>query len=186
MTLTVITPPAEPAVSLADAKAYLRIGHAGEDALLAELVAAATTRLEAASGLTLVRRTLSRRLYAWPATLAGNGFILRPRPVTRLVSVTVTDETGASEDITSRFQIFAGRLVVRPWSVAPAICPGGHAEIVFECGHGAAADLPDDLQLAVMRLTAEAYRSGRSDLGGDSGLPADVAAIITAHRELRV
>jgi len=83
MTLTVITPPAEPAVSLADAKAYLRIGHAGEDALLAELVAAATTRLEAASGLTLVRRTLSRRLYAWPATLAGNGFILRPRPVTR-------------------------------------------------------------------------------------------------------
>ncbi len=186
MTLTVITPPAEPAVSLPDAKAYLRIGHAGEDELVADLVASATARLEAASGLTLVRRTLSRRLQAWPATLAGNGFILRPRPVIGLVSVTLTDESGASEDMSSRFQLFAGRLVVRPWSMAPAIVSGGHADVVFECGFGPAASLPEDLQLAVMRLAAEAYRTGRSELGGERGLPADVSAILMAHREMRV
>ncbi|MEM7766447.1 MAG: hypothetical protein AAF253_03045 [Pseudomonadota bacterium] len=186
MTLTVITPPAEPAVPLADAKTYLRIGHSGEDALVGDLVAAATARLEAASGLSLVSRILSRQLHAWPATLAGKGFILRPKPVSRLIRVDLVDETGAVEDISSRFQIHAGRLVVRPWSVAPAICFGGHANIVFDTGYGTAEQLPDDLQLAVLRLTAEAYRTGRTELAGETGLPTDVAAIVTAHRELRV
>lgn len=186
MTLTVIAPPAEPAVALDDAKAYLRIGHNGEDALVADLLAAATARMEAASGLSLVTRTLLRRFSHWPATLSGNGFILRPKPVSRLVSVHVHDEHGVAEDMTARFQLFAGRLIVRPWSIAPAICPGGHADVVFESGYGSAADVPGDLQLAVLRLTAEAYRTGRSDLGGDHGLPSDVASILTAYREMRV
>ena len=35
MTLTVLTPPGEEALPLAEAKAFLRIGHDGEDALVA-------------------------------------------------------------------------------------------------------------------------------------------------------
>ena len=42
MTLTVISPPGEAALSLAQAKAFLLVGHEGEDVLVADLVAAAT------------------------------------------------------------------------------------------------------------------------------------------------
>ena len=55
--LTVMAPPDEPAVSLASAKAYLRIGHSGEDDLVLDLVDAATKRLEQIAGLALVRQT---------------------------------------------------------------------------------------------------------------------------------
>ena len=186
MTLSVVSPPIEPAVTLDLAKSYLRIGHAGEDALVGDLVAAATARLEAASGLSLVSRTLSRRLRDWPATLAGKGFILRPKPAAQLVRVDLVDAQGAAEDITSRFQLQGGRLVVRPWSVAPAIAPDAYADVVFVTGYGGQSDVPDDLQLAVLRLTALAYREGRTDLSGEMGLPRDVADIVAARREVRV
>ncbi|MEL6286347.1 MAG: hypothetical protein AAFQ18_09050 [Pseudomonadota bacterium] len=186
MTLTVITPPAEPAVTLGAAKAYLRIGHSGEDDLVADLIAAATARLEAASGLSLVTRTLSRRFCVWPATLVGKGFILRPKPASTLVRVDLADADGAIEDVTSRFQLVGGRLVVRPWCVAPAISVGGSATVVFNTGYGSESQIPEDLQLAVLRLTGEAYRSGRSALDGSAGLPKDVAEAVMAYRELRV
>jgi uncharacterized phiE125 gp8 family phage protein len=44
--LTVISPPAGEAVSLSQAKAFLRIGHDGEDALVSDLIGQATVRVE--------------------------------------------------------------------------------------------------------------------------------------------
>ena len=51
--LTVIAPPAETAVPVSKAKAFLRIGHEGEDELVADLIARATARVEQAAGLAL-------------------------------------------------------------------------------------------------------------------------------------
>ncbi|MEM0984642.1 MAG: hypothetical protein AAGJ32_00200 [Pseudomonadota bacterium] len=186
MSLTVITPPAEPVIALEDALDFLRMGHDGEAALVTDLVKAATARLEAASGLSLVTRTLSRKFRQWPATLSGIGFILRPKPVLRLRSVVSVADDGTEEDVTSRFQLHAGRLVVRPWSVAPAISRGGTAVITFDSGFGSAATVPEDLKLAVLQLVAEAYRTGRTELDGDAGFPPNVAGTILAYREFRV
>ena len=73
MTLTVITPPDGEALSLDAAKDYLRIGTDGEDALVTALIAAARARLEAASGLALVTRTLKQGWECWPGDVTRRG-----------------------------------------------------------------------------------------------------------------
>ena len=73
MTLTVMTPPDGEALSLDAAKDYLRIGTGGEDALVTALIASARARLEAASGLVLVTRTLKDVLSVRVAEIGADG-----------------------------------------------------------------------------------------------------------------
>lgn len=186
MTLTVITPPGEPAVPLVDAKTYLRIGHDGEDELVADLVEAATKRLEGASGLALVSRMVERCVSAWPARLNGRGYLLRPQPVRALASVELVDAESTREDITSRFVLSCGRMCMRPWSFLPAIPSGGHVAIRFEAGFGGVADVPGDLELAVKMMVADGYGRGRLDAPIDGRLPDAVANILATRREVRL
>ena len=179
--LTVITPPAEEAVSLGAAKDYLRIGHAGEDGLVTELVASARARLETASGLALVTRTVKRSFIRWPVGLLGAGARLLPGPVQSLVSVELVDDEGAVTLETAKFNLSNGRLRLRPFVTCPAIPTGGVAEVTFVTGFGAAADVPKDLVQALKRLILAAYRREAGE-----ALPEEVAAILAARREARL
>lgn len=186
MTLTVITPPAEPPVALSEMKAFLRLGHEGEDALVADLVEAATQQVEGLVGQVLVTRTLERCFTVWPPTLAGRGIVLRPGPVSALTSVSVVDAEGVSEDVTSRFKLDCGRLQLRPWSFAPGIPMGGSVKVRFVAGYGTASAVPSDLVLAVKRLAQETYRSGEFGDGRTPGVPGDVESLLAAYREIRL
>ena len=68
MSYALITPAAEEPVTLAEAKAFLRLDGSDEDALLGDLIATARDYLEMVSGLSLV--TQGWRLYRddWPAS----------------------------------------------------------------------------------------------------------------------
>ena len=179
--LTVITPPAEEAVSLGAAKDYLRLGHAGEDGLITELIAAARARLEAASGLALITRTVKRRFTRWPVGLLNTGARLLPGPVQSLVAVELVDDAGAATLETAKFQLTNGRLRLKPFVTCPAITAGGVAEVSFVTGFGAAADVPEDLVQALKRLILAAYRREAGE-----ALPEEVAAILAARREARL
>ena len=179
--LTVITPPAEEAVSLGAAKDYLRLGHAGEDGLITELIAAARARLEAASGLALITRTVKRRFTRWPVGLLNTGARLLPGPVQSLVAVELVDDAGAATLETAKFHLTNGRLRLKPFVTCPAIPPGGVAEVSFVTGFGAAADVPEDLVQALKRLILAAYRREAGE-----ALPEEVAAILAARREARL
>ncbi len=185
MTITALAPPAEEPLSLAAAKDYLRIGHDGEDALVADLLASARARLEQAAGLALVTRVLRLTLAAWPDHLLVRGLGLRPGPVQRLLGVRIVDATGAPDDVTDFFSHGGGRVCVRPSRLTPPIPVEGRAEIEFETGFGAASDVPGDLRLALKLLLAEGYR--RRDAGASGGaLPPDVAEILAQRREVRL
>ncbi|GAB5457388.1 MAG: hypothetical protein Hens3KO_04180 [Henriciella sp.] len=186
--LTVITPPAEEPVSLSQAKDYLRIGHDGEDGLLLELISSARARLERVAGLALISRALKLTWTRWPGSLGGRGVIIAPTPATGISSVAIFDADDLSTDHTGRFSFECGRLRLRSWSMVPAVPYDGRVEIEFEAGFGSAAQVPEDLKLAVKRLIAEAY--GERGLPGERGvgapLPDDVEAIINAHRGARL
>lgn len=57
MTPLALTPPAEEPLSLAEARAFLRLDETAEDNLLATLITAARLMVEAASGRLLVDQT---------------------------------------------------------------------------------------------------------------------------------
>ncbi|MEP6275426.1 MAG: hypothetical protein ABJ372_09905, partial [Hyphomonas sp.] len=90
-----ISPPDGEALSLGAAKEYLRIGHAGEDGLVADLIASARARLEAETGLALIARTVTRRFDRWPSGVTRTGLRLVPGPASALVSVETVDAEDA-------------------------------------------------------------------------------------------
>src|SRR6266540_3870411 len=62
-----ISPPLAEPVSLAEAKAHLRIDGASEEALITRLISAARRHVEAATGLALIAQGWSHFLDYWPA-----------------------------------------------------------------------------------------------------------------------
>lgn len=187
--LTVISPPEGEAVSLVSAKAFLRVGHGGEDGLMADLISQATARVEQASGLALRLRTLRVEWSTWPAALGGRGAVLPVGPVTALNSVTVFDGDGAASDHTGRFRLECGRLALRAWSMVPAVPMGGRVEVEFEAGFGGVDDVPPDLAQAVLLTLRETYfagDAGRRVTRGGGPLPDPVEAILSARRGVRL
>ena len=179
--LTVITPPAEEALSLAAAKEYLRIGHDGEDGLVGRLIPAARARLEILGGFALVTQTLKRSWTRWPGRMVRHGVRLLPAPASALVAVDLLDAEGAMETVTTRFRLVGGRLSLKPFSALPAIPCGGRAEVTFVAGYGAAEDVPADLVHALKRLVLVTYQRGEA-----ADLPEDVAAVLNARAEVRL
>jgi uncharacterized phiE125 gp8 family phage protein len=66
MSLKLITPPSAPAVTLAEAKAHLRVDVADEDALITSMVVAASEAAEQATGRALMPQTWEITLDAFP------------------------------------------------------------------------------------------------------------------------
>jgi uncharacterized phiE125 gp8 family phage protein len=95
-TLMIVTPPATPLVSLADAKAMLLIDHTADDALLTSLVTAATIEAEGVAARTFVTQTLLLALDAWP----DDGAVRLPHPPLQgVTSVKYFDADNAEQTI---------------------------------------------------------------------------------------
>ena len=183
MQLTVISPPGEAALSLASAKAFLRVGHDGEDALIQGLIDSATAALETATGLCLVQRTLRLSWSGWPASLRRLGVLtLRPGPVKQLVAVRLMDADDAPTEIMGRFGLHDGRLCLQGEASLPFMPAGGRFEVEVIAGFGGADEVPGDLQLALQTIVQAAYVR---PVGGD-GLPPVAGAIAASRREVRI
>ena len=188
MPLTLIDPPAAEPVTLAEAKAFLRLDGSEEDALVDRLIAAARLHLERDLGLALMAQRWTQVFDRWPGETAPLG----PWPVSAVEAVTVKDALGEAQEVDDGSYVadLAGRpaRLIRPggWP-EPGVAAGG-IEITFAAGFGEARDdVPADLRQALLMLVAQWFerRTGLEEAMREQSPPA-VAALVRPWRVVRL
>lgn len=181
MPLSLLTPPSAEPVTLAEMKAYLRVEHDDEDALIAQLITAARRACEGSTRRAFLAQSWRLTRGRWPR----DGQI--DVPLAPLVSVTAafirTADGGETTIDPARFRVVAGAapglILARRPLPAPAVDSTIELDIAAGYGEDASA-VPADLVEAVRRLAAQLYES--RGVTKDPSLPADVAALLAPHR----
>jgi uncharacterized phiE125 gp8 family phage protein len=183
-----ITPPALEPVSLAEARAHLRIAHVDEDALIGTLISSARRIVEARTGLFLIEQVWTSYLDDWP----DDGIVLLPlSPVTVVGEVGVFGEDDVKAvidpahyyaDLTSRpprLLLRGSRVWARPGRIANGIA------ITVTAGYGPAApSVPEALRQAVLQFVAHWYEHRGNAV--PPPLPLTIDPLIQPYRELRL
>lgn len=175
MALLMTAGPAVEPVTLAEAKAHLRVDHADEDAFIASLIVTSRLHIEAALGLALITQGWTEGVDAWPA---GREIELSLRPVqsidlVRVVTGPSTFATLSALDFVLDGSAAKSRIV---WQAAasrpiPAQAASG-IEIAFTAGYGdAAADVPAPIRHALLILLAHWYEQREPVEVSDKVLP---------------
>ena len=191
MSSILLTPPAVEPVSLAEAKAFLRVAHNDDDAVISALIAGARSHVEAQTRRALITQTWRLVRDAWPA---DGRIAVVPVPLVEIVAARVFDLDGAPQAID--LDAFVADTAAAPaiiafasWSL-PAPAPGrkvGGIEIDVDVGYGdEAADVPAPLRQAVQLLVAHWYENRGLIAVGQSValLPTTVAALLSPYRVL--
>jgi uncharacterized phiE125 gp8 family phage protein len=182
MSLTLITPPTDPVVTLEEVKATARVLHADEDVLLTQLAAAAVSHLDGYTGvlgLCLAPQTWELTYDVFPC-----GAVKLPLgPVMSVMSVSYMDAAGVLQVLDpAQYQVDTTNGT--GWVVPVADWPAtgsylNAARIRFVAGHTV---VPSALKVAVRMLAAHWYTNRE----GQGAFPPAVDALIQPFRKLWV
>jgi uncharacterized phiE125 gp8 family phage protein len=191
MALTLTSGPAEEPVTVAEAKAHLRIDGSAEDILIASLIVTSRLHVEAALGLALITQGWRLTLDAWPK----GGVVRFPlRPIQSVTSVAVMDATGApamvaAEDYLLDGQALRPRLVPRDGAWPEPGRRTNGIEIAFAAGIGEEPEeIPQPIRHAILLLVAHWYEH-RDPLeigAAAAAIPAAVSDLLKPYREIRL
>ena len=175
MSLVLTAAPAIEPVTLAEAKAHLRVDHADEDAFIASLIVTSRLHIEAALGLALITQGWTESVDAWPA---GREIELSLRPVQsidliRVVTGPSTFATLSALDFVLDGSAAKSRIVWQAAASRPIPAqPASGIEIAFTAGYGdAAADVPAPIRHALLILLAHWYEQREPVEVSDKVLP---------------
>lgn len=190
MPVVVITPPEVPLVSLADAKAHLRVEHDDDNDYIEGLVAAVTKTLDGPDGWlgrALITQTLEWRGDEFPA--CGDIGLPYP-PIASISSVKHDDNDGAEQTVSSGDY----RLVGQPSMPRIALAYGSSwpstrwqseaVRIRYVAGYGAdPTDVPAPIRHAVLLMVADLYenRDATSEKPRTE-LPFAAASLLSTYR----
>ncbi|TPE58515.1 hypothetical protein FJQ54_15730 [Sandaracinobacter neustonicus] len=169
-----------PAAALAELKAYLRIEDSGEDALLSQLLRAATETVEAMLGLLLFEREVEER-----GEVRDGALRLVAEPARSLVSAEAVAADGTGRVLAAgEGQFRVGRYGEGRLDV-PAFpdCQ----QLVVRYRAGMASDwnwVPEVLRLSVIR--AAAHFHAHRDAPDEPGVPPAVRRMLTPWRARRI
>jgi uncharacterized phiE125 gp8 family phage protein len=191
MALVLTAPPAAEPLTVAEAKAHLRIGHAEEDAMVASLITTSRLHVEAALGLALIDQDWSYTLDSWPD---GHVLLLPLRPVRAVTGVRVTTSDGSIDTLPAdRYLLDGAALPPRLHAMGGAWPrPGRRAlgiEVAFTAGFGAtAASVPPPVRQALLMLVAHWYEHREPVLaeGAPARVPDTVSALLLPYRTVRL
>ena len=166
---TLVAPAVEP-VTLAAARAFLRIGTDGDDSVLTSLLIASREALEARTGRALITATMRQRFLGARITNMNLPGTLMPGriPATNLVAVRLIAKDGSETAAPAgEVRLIDGRFVV----TAPLSVNTIGFSIDYQAGHGStAAAVPEAFKISILEAVADALvrrDSGNSD-GGQS------------------
>ncbi len=192
MPLILTAAPAVEPVSLAEAKAHLRVDETVEDALINSLILAARLHVERALDAALIEQGWSLYLDAWPE----DGAVSLPLgPVMAVNAVRIYSAADAALTLSADLYFVdtaspRARIVPRGAGAWPL--PGRAAngiEIAFTAGFGAsAANVPQILRQAILLLVAHWYEEREPIALGQSALaiPHMVSELIAPYRKVRL
>ena len=166
-------------VAVVEAKAWLRVEHSAEDALIAGLIRTARTLCEAFTRQALIARGVRETVAA-----RGDWQRLGVTPVRSITAVTGLDASpaeGVETDIDANGD---GWIRVRP---STSLGTGGVGQVRVTYSAGLAGDwngVPEPLRQGIIRLVAHLYAT--RDGAGDAGPPAAVSALWRPWRRMRL
>lgn len=173
MSLTLVTPPAEEPVSLAELKDHLKIAGAAEDALLSGLVVAARQAIEAKFQIAIIAQGWRLALDQAPETQ----IILPLSPVSSVDAVGIV-RNGVTEALgPSQYEAQAGNI----GRIRLKACASGGLVVTFTAGWAGASSVPEAIKLAVKVLAAHLYENRE-----ESPRIPDVAAFVHPYRQVRL
>jgi uncharacterized phiE125 gp8 family phage protein len=191
MSLVLISAPASEPVTVAEAKAHLRIDSDNEDTLIASLILTSRLHLETALGLALVTQSWRLLLDRWPLTREVE---IPLRPLQGIDTVRVLPAEGAPIVIDEN-DYLADTASTPPRLVRTGVVwrqPGKAAngiEIDFTAGFGpAAADVPAPLRQALLLLVAHWYENREPIAVGapETVVPGPVSDLLEPYRSRRL
>ncbi|PAP79622.1 hypothetical protein B1759_14980 [Rubrivirga sp. SAORIC476] len=176
---------AEP-VSLAEARAYLRVTATSEDSLIEQLVTAARLRVEETTGYALGEQRRKLTIERWPCS----GVLEIPSPpLLSVQSVKVADFDGVMQTLAAEeYSVIPGSpgAVCLTGSVPTHYGRPGSVEVVYTCGLGAdgGEPIPDNLLVAIKALTLHLYDMRGLAVAGTtvSTVPASYDFLTASHR----
>lgn len=205
MNPSLTTPPGIEPVTLAEAKAHLRIDHTDDDSLITELIVAARQYCEMNAGIAFVSQTWTWTLNDWlshirrpdadaPISELFSGGSARyaevPRgPLASVASITTfdDDDVGTVWSTTNYYVAAAQNRIYRrvgaAWPIPARTADG--IEIVYVAGFGAAAaDVPGPLRRAVLLMAAHLYerRVPVADAASVYSVPLGLPDLLSPYR----
>jgi uncharacterized phiE125 gp8 family phage protein len=182
-----VTPPAVPPVSLAEAKQFLRLETADEDALIGALIATAVERCEDYTGRALITQTWRLVFDAWPGPAVS--LVKAPLLAVDHIKTFAADDSAQTLDPAAYFvdrDAAPGRVVARAGQAWPV--PGRASagiEIQFQAGYGANWNqVPQALRSGLLALVATFFERRLEPAGG--ALPQAVTALWHPYRIIRL
>ncbi len=193
MMLTEVTPVPQAALPIAALKEHLRLA-AGfalapdQDGLLEGYLRAALAAIEGRIAKALIQRRFAWSIEDWSDP---SGQALPIAPVAAVQSLTLYAEDGTPSVIPPTQYRLVSDLhrprIAGTGILLPDVPTNGRAVVEFDAGFGLTwAEVPADLQQAVLLLAAEFYDHRHDDASQGAGLPFGVVTLIERWRQVRV
>ena len=189
MPAILLTGPAGEPVTLAEAKAHLRVEHDDADDAIAALIAGARVHIEAQTRRALITQVWRLTRDVWP--IDGRILVL-PAPLRQLAAARVVMLDGTQQSINTNLFTAdkAGApaiLAFGPGTLPMSDRPVAGIELDVEVGYGdSSGDVPAPLRQAIRLLIAHWYENrGITASGREAAmLPHTVSALVAPYRVL--
>lgn len=172
--LRLITPPADLPVTLAEARAFLRVDHDEDDAGISAMLSAAVNLLDGRNGI--LGRCLEPQTWELLLDRFPEAEIRLPvGPVESVTSVAFTDPEGAEAEVSGGSFVLDNAATFEGWIVPTVAWPATLAtvnavRVRFVAGTGT----PDAIKQSLLAMVAERY-DGRTGKLLTPGIVADLA-----------